>query len=386
VGVYYYPWHYNDFHGGNYLREHLVSAQFPVLGEYNDRNFGVLAQHIAWSADAGVEFWAASWWGPSGREDITIRDYILPHTGLGDLKIAIHYETAGRTNNFTDYSAIGPDLTYLANTYFDKSNYLKIDNRPVIFVYLTRVLSAEGTIQSTLASMRSAAASEGHDLYIVGDHVFGGAPGGPGDMNLLDAVTNYDIYGSTGASGYAGQSSVDNYYSAQAAWRGLAHGEGTLFIPAVSPGFNDKGVRPGHPVLSRKLSSGASFGSLFSAMLQGAKPLTDSGTGHMLMVTSWNEWHEDTQIEPVEAATPTSVDDSGTNAYTNGYSYEGYNTRYLDILENETVVVNGADLYEVVYSRNTQARQSARLFVGSRLGADQFPDFFAKRLGQRVIN
>ncbi len=55
------------------------------------------------------------------------------------------------------------------------------------------------------------------------------------------------------------------------------------------------------------------------------------------MVTSWNEWHKDTQIEPVAEAPATSTDDSQSgNEYTNGVEYEGYGTRYLDILR-ETV-------------------------------------------------
>lgn len=349
VGAYYYPWHWLDFHGGGYLREHLVPPQLPELGEYNDRNASVLAQHISWASNAGVEFWVASWWGPGSREDVTLENHVFPHPQLGDLKIAIHYETDGRTNGFTSYSAIGPDITYIATTFFDHPNYLRIGGRPVIFVYLTRVLSQQGTLASTVTTMRNAASVAGHDIYIVGDHVFGSPPGTPGNIGLLDAVTNYDVYGSMGAFGYAGQSYVDNYYASQAGWRGLVHSTGTAFIPAVAPGFNDKGVRSGHAVLSRKLSAGGEFGSLFRAMLQGAKPLTDLSTQHMLMVTSWNEWHEDTQIEPVQAALPTSSDDSGSGAYTNGYAYEGYGTRYLDLIEEETVVIDYAGLYGTIY-------------------------------------
>ena len=55
------------------------------------------------------------------------------------------------------------------------------------------------------------------------------------------------------------------------------------------------------------------------------------------MVTSWNEWHEDTQIEPVAAAPPTDKDDSDSKQdYTTGLEYEGYGMRYLDILKNAT--------------------------------------------------
>jgi hypothetical protein len=126
---------------------------------------------------------------------------------------------------------------------------------------------------------------------------------------------------------------VNAYYGAQARWKALASSVNVAFIPAVTPGFNDKGVRDGHPALSRKLAPDQPFGSLFRAMIQGAKAQTDPAVGRMMMITSWNEWHEDTQIEPVRPAAATSVDDSATgNGYTTGLAYEGYGERYLDIL------------------------------------------------------
>lgn len=335
VGAYYYPWYYSDFHGGQYLRKHLVPPQEPFLGEYNDRDSEVIRQHLEWSRYAGIEFWVASWWGPGGREDITILNHILPHPNLGDFKIAAFYETAGRTNDFTDYSNLGPDITYLAQNYFGHPNYLKIDGKPVLFIYLTRVLTQGGTLESSLDTIRSAAAAEGYSLFIVGDQVFGTPPGDPGNVALLDAITNYDVYGSMGANGYATQTFVDEYYSAQAEWKALASSVDVGFIPAVTPGFNDSGVREGHAPLSRQLTPHEEFGSLFRAMVQRSKEHTDVSVGRMIMVTSWNEWHEDTQIEPIRSAPATNLDDSATGSeFTNGLSYEGYEGRYLQILRD----------------------------------------------------
>jgi hypothetical protein len=115
----------------------------------------------------------------------------------------------------------------------------------------------------------------------------------------------------------------------------LANAAGAAFIPAVTPGFNDKGVRDGHAAVSRKLTREGEFGSLFRAMLQQAVGYVEPATGNMLLVTSWNEWHEDTQIEPVVEAPPTDVDDGG-GAYSEGLYYEGYGERYLQILQEET--------------------------------------------------
>lgn len=391
VGVYYYPWYYNDFHGGNYLREHLVPAQLPELGEYNDREQAVIDAHLRWSHQAGIDFWSTSWWGPGSREDVTLINTILKNPNLGNLKIAILYETVGRTNELQDYSTLGPDIAHLADNYFSHPNYLKIEGKPAVMVYLTRVLSDLGTLNSSLSAMRQAAAAKGYELYIIGDHVFGSPPASAEDIAPLDAVTNYDVYGSMGVSGYAGQAAVTAYYADQAGWKTLAKNAGIDYVPAVTPGFNDNAVRPEHSPLSRKLSPGAGFGSLFRQMLRGAKTVTDADIGHMIMVTSWNEWHEDTQIEPVALATPTAVDDSaGGSNYTNGLAYEGYGMRYLDILRQETfpqsTPLNPA--IPLLLLRNEEppnlafvTSQSFHGDLGGLSGADQICQDLAKAAG-----
>ena len=61
VGVYYYPWHKDDFHRGQgYLREQLVPPQQPTLGEYDDTDSKVISQHLAWSRQANIRLWVAS--------------------------------------------------------------------------------------------------------------------------------------------------------------------------------------------------------------------------------------------------------------------------------------------------------------------------------------
>ena len=157
-------------------------------------------------------------------------------------------------------------------------------------------------------------------------------------MSLLDSVTNYDVYGSIGTTGYATKSKVDLYFANQTKWKNLADSVGVSFIPGISPGFNDRAVRDGHAPLSRKLDANQQFGSLFRIMLQKAKSITDNKIGRVIMITSWNEWHEDTQIEPVKMSPDTNLDDSKTgDSYTNSLSYEGYGERYLQILREEII-------------------------------------------------
>ncbi len=336
VGVYYYPWYGgNDFHGRKYLREYLIPVQTPVLGEYKDTDSEVIKQHLEWCEYAGISLWVSSWWGPGKMTDNTLKNNILKHPDLDEMKIALFYETSGRMKDFTDVSNVESDINYMTENYFNHPNYYKIDGRPVLFIYLTRVLSRNGVLENTMNIMRNAAGNAGFEIYIVGDQAFGQPPSSSDKIALLDAITNYDVYGSSGGKMYATQEKVDDYYSAQAGWRSMAHSVDVSFVPNTAPGYNDKGVRDGHEPLSRKLTEDAEFGSLFEAMLTEALTITDEETGNLFMITSWNEWHEDTQIEPVTVAPATNKDNSSSGQdYTAGVEYEGYGLRYLDILKN----------------------------------------------------
>lgn len=341
VGAYYYPWYKDDFHRGDgYVRKLLSPPQQPWLGEYDDTNPATISQHLQWSRQANVHLWVSSWWGPGSREDVTLRESILTHPELNDHKVALFYETTGRIKESEGYSTerVAPDLEYVCQEYFDHPNYLRIDGKPVLFVYLTRKLEANGTLETVMGQMRSAAFNAGcNEVYIVGDHAFQGAPETEDvypPLTILDAVTNYDVYGGMGGEGgYVGRDRVVQYYEEQGKWRSVAQSYNCSFIPAASPGYNDLGVRPEkqNPPLSRRLSATDEQGSLFEVSLQEARQLVDPKALNMLIVNSFNEWHEDTQIEP---AIGTETSQPATLTY--DIVYTGYGELYLDILRRET--------------------------------------------------
>ena len=72
--------------------------------------------------------------------------------------------------------------------------------------------------------------------------------------------------------------------------------------------------------------------------MTGVRKNTDEDIKRAIMITSWNEWFEETQIEPVSGGPTTNVDDSSSgNYFTSDIYYEAYGMRYLDILRNQTV-------------------------------------------------
>jgi glycoprotein endo-alpha-1,2-mannosidase len=376
VGAYYYPW-YGTFTGGHSwtqtLREHLVPQQPPALGYYNSRSSATIEGQIDESHRGNISFWATSWWGPGSAEDITIRNNILTDPRAGELKYAVQYESTGRLGSFANptYSNLLPDFQYLAQNYFNNPNYYRINNRPVVFLYLTRAYFNTQAGQSAVANLRQSMTSQfGVNPYLIGDDVF------PGQNNaqragLWDAITDFDVYGSAlqayGSTTTAVSALANQFQSAKQ----MAQSVNVGFIPSVSPGFNDSAVRSGHTAAPRYLTDvpGAPEGSLFSAELnQAVLPNLDPTTGNMLMVSTFNEWHEDTQIEPTIVANSTTQDSSGTGLYTQGNSYSGYGNLYLDQLrvatvpEPATIVLAGIGVLSLL----TCVRQRSRFQCDSR--------------------
>ena len=339
VGVYYYPWHGERFHNRDgYMRKELKPPHVPALGEYNDSDPGVIAHHMKWFRQSNIGLLVTSWWGPNRLEDSNTKDVILEHQDIGNLKIALHYETTSRLGTGREkLPNAKTDIQYMCENYFDHPNYYKIEGRPVLFVYISRKLQTVGTLEEALLTMRSTASKCGHNLYLIGDVVFESAPD-PNESYVpfwyFDAVTNYDVYGSSGRpEGYAGTDGVEKYYRQQADWREQALRDDCRYVPAVSPGYNDRGVRMerDHPPLSRRLTSTSQEGSLFHYQLKQAKELVDPKVENMILVNSFNEWHEDTQIEPV-----TGDISSLPYNFTKGLEYEGYGELYLNILGSAT--------------------------------------------------
>jgi glycoprotein endo-alpha-1,2-mannosidase len=333
VAAYYYPWHAGDFHRDQgYLREHI--GQAPLLGEYDDRDPAVVQQHLEWSLQANIGVWITSWFGPNSREDTTLLSAVLPTIQGTDMKFALFYETVNRIGKDTpSLHRVVDDINHIIDNFTSHPNYLRINGQPVLVIYLTRTLEQNDVLAEALLLMRSAGVKRDTHFYLVGDHAFGSPPA----ENLLafdylDAVTNYDVYGLLG-SGYVGEEKLAMYYAQQGEWKARAKEQNCAYLPAVTPGFNDRGVRleVNHLPLSRKLNTGDEFGTLFRASLEHAMLQVDPDAGNFLVVTSFNEWHEDTQIEPTVGA----LTNKPFN-YTLALEYEGYGTRYLDILAEVT--------------------------------------------------
>jgi glycoprotein endo-alpha-1,2-mannosidase len=132
-------------------------------------------------------------------------------------------------------------------------------------------------------------------------------------------------------------------------WRSTANTAGgrrgrTCIVPGLIPGYNDRGVRRGldHFVIPRQWERALGEGSFLARSFDRLGfPLADPRL-NMIMLTSWNEWNEDTAIEPLAPAPATTRDGSReTNFFTRDHAYAGHGLAYLETVRDKVVAVSG---------------------------------------------
>ena len=378
VGAYYYLWNPENFSGGT-LRAHLVPSQQPADSLVNSRSPRTAARDITNARAAGINFFAIDWWpydpGYSGADyraaDGAMKDF-LAAPNIAQMKFAMFYETwnlgfdPGRESTPVDIQMelhFDSDMLTFAKDYFRNPSYLRIDGRPVVFLYLTRTLT--GDVAGMLQGARKVLEAKGFNPFFIGDEVYWRVtpenpnPAGPiltttpqvARIEQFDAITSYIYYygdpdfflGPTkDFTGYPGRTDiVADERHLLGEYRAATDGRVPV-IPDVSSGFNDRGFRlpTNHPAQPRQWLPGEGPASTLDHLFRCvAMPEVDPALP-IVMVTSWNDWNEDTGVEPV-GGTPTHVDDSPSGtAYTQGYTYGGEGRAAMRVLRSDTSLLH----------------------------------------------
>lgn len=190
-------------------------------------------------------------------EDDVMQNSMLNHPDRGDIKLAVFLEPRITPRNpEVTAGSITAETNYLCDNYFNHPGYFSIDGKPVIFIYVTRAMN-DADLTLLISTIRTAASNKGiGDVYIVGDEVWkDNIDSKTARVNQMDAITNYDVYGNLGKARFVTDTILDTWQANNNLWKSLSDSLGKQFIPAVSPGFNDKAVREGNQPSSRKLNN-----------------------------------------------------------------------------------------------------------------------------------
>lgn len=290
VCAHYYPWYGAPAHDYRDGRWSLESPSTPVLGDYDSTDPEVIERHIGWCHAAGIRWLNVSWWGPDSHEDERFRNDLLEHPWSDELDWSILYETVGRLGSDADMDdrrarrRLRDDLVYLADTYFYRDVYKRIDGRPVLYVY-----SAQGFGGDVVGAYDEAIDAAGVRPYLVADVRESAAIDAAAIAEVADAVTTYNPY--TPREDVE-RIFLDRLETSYRSWY-LARDHTDLdVIPTVIPGMNDSEVTHvyrDNPVLESSPERYERVATISRRYADGP-----------VFVTSFNEWYENTQIEPSE--------------------------------------------------------------------------------------
>jgi hypothetical protein len=227
---------------------------------------------------AGSTGFIASWWGRGSFEDRGI-PLLLSAASRHGLAVSAYYEKVDGDNAASRKAAAVADLDYLIGRYGGDKAWLRAGGKPVVFVY-GRALGA-----LTPADWRVVLAQARRDnprgaVFIADSEA-------PDFASAFDGTSTYNITGQT----------QRNPPAQVRAWAHLAYpemvaaaGAGKISTVTVIPGYDDRetGRPPPRPVTDRW------GGEVYRALWQEAI----AARPDWVLITSWNEWHEGSEIEP----------------------------------------------------------------------------------------
>ncbi len=286
VLAFYYPWygthkgpggagrtvHWGRIDAAN--KDIQASTHYPTLGAYDSHDPKLIDQHCQWAKHAGIDTLIVSWWGHNSYCDRAM-DKILDSCQRHGLTACIYYETVPRPQ--TPQSA-AEEIIKVLKKYGTHPAHLKVNGKPVVFIY-GRTLQ-ELSLTDWLKAIKLVNEKYEEGFTAIGDQFSYGA------ARVFDGVHTYNTAGSLRGQNpaEARKWAAETYQS----WVQLADRAGKISTITVIPGYDDTKIRkPGLAVERYKTR-------LYRAQWEEAI----KADPHWILITSFNEWHEGSEIEP----------------------------------------------------------------------------------------
>ncbi|KAJ8606374.1 hypothetical protein CTAYLR_009314 [Chrysophaeum taylorii] len=269
------------------------STFYPRLGAYSSRDAVVIEDHMKQLVKARAGTLVLSWFAPGRADPRTenVDTLVLPLLDAArthGLELCLHLEPyEGRSA-----ASARADVDYAVRRYGRHPAYHKSaaqGGQPVFYAYDSYQIPADEWAKSFPTNVGD------KNWYVVGLVLHEGHLDEYVIRGPFDAGYSY-----FGAEGFTQAASPSR-------WRRFveeAREAGKAFVPCVAPGYDDLRVRPWNGANSRPRNAGAYYDTMWTAAVE-------SGA-RVVGVTSFNEWHEGTQIE---ASVPFSSSRDGVPPY-----------------------------------------------------------------------
>jgi hypothetical protein len=267
---------------------------------------------------AGIDRVIVSWWGADGPEAWALESIFNLALEYG-LDVSLYYESVrelSQSDIIDELVFIFDELVFIFEEYSDYPAFMKNDGVPVVFVYAVPAFSRDLGFWLDVRVQVN---------LLYGDHIL---VGDTSDLEYMGAFDGFHEYIHL-------DENMPEFYRR----RTLAFGKGTPviseeaafekafkgddidlvikpFMLTASPGFDTTSWGRYEPYVDRL--EGETYRNYWT-VINGVSP-------HSVLITSWNEWHEGTEIEP-------SIE--------HGFSYVDFTREYIEEYKQQSIVPLG---------------------------------------------
>lgn len=272
--AFYYAWY-----GLDQWKPGKVPDMPVVPYRFGDRS--TMVRHVEQAKDASIDAFAVAWYGPRTRDNQTetnLRTMLDVATERG-FRCTVDFET--RSPFFHSQGDIINALRHLLDIHASHPAFLRYEGKPLIFFWAVEdVFTAQGqTPIDAWSFIRRQVDPQRNTLWI--------ADGG--DIEFLRVFDGHHLYNITWNPPVSVNTTLSKWADSVRDYN-ARHGADKLWVATVMPGYNDLCIQARPNRFAHERRNGAYYRETWQAAIDSVPDL--------VVITSFNEWLEGTQIEP----------------------------------------------------------------------------------------